>query len=74
MYIYNIYNIYAYIYIYTYIYICLYKNISLKVTRLFQFLDNPASFQFTALINTFLSPTTKAVEFLITLSLLVPSL
>ena len=73
MYIYNIYNIYAYIYIDTYIYIYMfiyiyiYIYISLEVTRLFQFLDNPASFQFTALINTFLSPTTKAVEFLITL-------
>ena len=65
---------YVHIYIYIYIYAYIYIHISLKVTRLFQFLDNPASFQFTALINTFLSPTTKAVEFLITLSLLVPSL
>ena len=72
MHIYTYIHIYIYIYVYIYIYIYIY--ISLKVTRLFQFLDNPASFQFTALINTFLSPTTKAVEFLITLSLLVPSL
>ena len=72
MHIYTYIHIYIYICLYIYIYIYIY--ISLKVTRLFQFLDNPASFQFTALINTFLSPTTKAVEFLITLSLLVPSL